>query len=156
MIAQGSSGMTKTNYIFIAAIGLLIFLRSTLYTVDFSTIQIIITYEKTQGDTIAQPSFWIVFRGIIAPIVNITELCMISYLVYHQDKRNRIEQSKVKKGPNKTRGNKDEMKKEEFFMHVEMQENEKLKEFRSTENNQVFCKSIVHCISDDERMPITR
>jgi hypothetical protein len=42
------------------------------------------------------PSFWIIFRGIVAPIVYITELSMVSYLIYYQDRRNMSEKSKIK------------------------------------------------------------
>ena len=124
MIAQGLGGLTKTNLIILFALGAMIFLRSTLYTIDFSTIYLIISYDKSQGEIIPYPSYWIVFRGIIAPIVNIIELTMICYLVYHQDKRNKVrkptQMKKALKGHNKN-----ERKKEEFFMHVDMNEDEK-------------------------------
>lgn len=108
MIAQGLGGMSKMNIMIIFALGLIIALRSSLYTIDCSTIYIIISYEKSQGETILYPSYWIVFRGIIAPIVNISELCMISYMVYHQDKRNRARKpTKIKKALLKRGGNKD-------------------------------------------------
>ena len=127
-IARGLKGMTTMNYIILAAIGLMIALRTTLYTIDCSTIYLIISYENVQnGETVSIPSYWTLFRGIIAPIVNITEMCMISYLVYHQDKRNNRLGRKtisIKKVLNKRGGNKGQRKKDEFFMHVEMQDDD--------------------------------
>ena len=50
---------------------------------------------------------------------------MICYLVNHQDKRNRIGKlTKIKKAILKRGGNKELKQTEEFFMHVDMQDDE--------------------------------
>jgi hypothetical protein len=82
MQTQGLSGFTKFNYAVIFAIGLVIFLRYIFNTViNYITIYLIITYSV--GDDASKPFIWELFRGIIQPIINITELCLISYMICH-------------------------------------------------------------------------
>jgi hypothetical protein len=77
-------GMTKINFMIIIIIGFVIFVRSFFYlTVDCSTIVLIINYEESQAGSISYPLVWIIFRGIIAPILYTTELSMVSYMIYH-------------------------------------------------------------------------
>jgi hypothetical protein len=77
-------GMTKINFMIIIIIGFVIFVRSFFYlTVDSLTIYFTINYEESQAGSISYPLVWIIYRGIIAPILYITELSMVSYMIYH-------------------------------------------------------------------------
>ena len=83
---KGKDGMSKINFIIIIVLGLVILLRSTFYLiVDSSTIYLIFTIEGTNegGAPISYPFIWIFFRGIVAPIAYMTELTLISYMIYH-------------------------------------------------------------------------
>ena len=77
-------GMTKINFMIIIIIGFVIFVRSIIYlTMSCSTIVVIINYEESKAGPISYPLVWIIYRGIIAPILYITELSMVSYMIYH-------------------------------------------------------------------------
>jgi hypothetical protein len=81
MQEKGKDGMSKINFIIIIVLSLVILLRSIFYLiVDPSTIYLIFTIEG--GAPISYPFIWIFFRGIVAPIAYMTELTLISYMIY--------------------------------------------------------------------------
>jgi hypothetical protein len=78
---KGKDGMSKINFIIIIILGLVILLRSTFYLiVDSSTIYLLFTNEG--GVPLSYPFIWIFFRGIVSPIAYMTELTLISYMIY--------------------------------------------------------------------------
>ena len=84
MRARGDYGLSKLNYAIISCIYLLITLRLLMYiTINILTVDLIILFDESKAHNDPQPTLWILFRGIIGPIIYIIELMMISYMVYH-------------------------------------------------------------------------
>ena len=81
---KGLGGMSKINIFIIFVIGLTILFRSVFYlTVDSYTIYFILNYDETQGGPVSYPPIWIFFRGIVSPLAYMTELTLVSYMIYH-------------------------------------------------------------------------
>ena len=121
MRARGDYGLSKWNYGVISFIYLLITLRLIIYiTINVITVKLIIEFAKSHEKPEEQPVLWILFRGIIGPIIYVTELIMVCYMVYHQDRRNMKEKREIRQSVKKKKETKTERQKEEFFLHLGM------------------------------------
>lgn len=62
----------------------MITLRFFMYiTINILTVDLIIFYDSSIVHRNPVPELWILFRGIIGPLIYLTELMMITYMIYH-------------------------------------------------------------------------
>jgi len=101
--------MSKFNWFILFIIGLVVLLRICFYIINNCIfIYIIVTSVESTLSIFLNPYFSVIFRGIISPVNNTIELCLISYMICHQDMKNRREEAKIKKISNKNGGNEKE------------------------------------------------
>ncbi len=73
------------------------------------------------------------------PLLQITELIMVSYMVYYQDRRNMREKRRIKKKVTNVGESKDERKKKEFYLHIGINEDGALNDaFEDHSNEKEF------------------
>ena len=146
MRARGQYGLSKWNYAIISFIYLLITLRLIMYiTINIITVMLIIEFDQSHSKPEELPATWILFRGFIGPIIYVTELTMVCYMVYHQDNRNMKEQREIKKRVSKKKETKTERQKEEFFQHLGMngEPTEHQSELEQNQEKLMSCEHIV-------------
>ena len=95
LLDQNGIGLSTFNLVIIGSICIIIILRSTEY-IGTNIIRVIYTFDDSDNKPFLSDNIaWVVLRGIIAPLVTFFELCMICYLIFYQDGKNRSDRTKI-------------------------------------------------------------
>ena len=92
MVVKRERGLSVFNYMIVSLIFIMMFLRLAVYlVVNYETNWMIYQFSMENPTPFTQTALWIVCRGIFSPIFATTELTLVCYMIYHQDRRNRME-----------------------------------------------------------------
>jgi hypothetical protein len=95
LLDKNGKGLSNFNLAIIGYIVLIIVLRSAIF-IGTNLIRVIYTLDDSDNKLLLRETpIWIVFRGIIAPLVIFLELSMICYLIFYQDTKKKSDRTEI-------------------------------------------------------------